>query len=786
MGGQVVLTGYVNGNTTGWVVEDFSDYSFQPQNASSSVTLNGQLLVEVTGASVTYGYTNYEAKGSGFDTVLSGTATQTTQAPTSAGGSQTTTTTTTLNLGILDRVAGIDEEFSNFKLVSQSGPNVVVGANVPAIDRTFTGRVYDSAVGYVDMQTQGTEFYVLDPTKLLPIYGANVLVSGSNNTTALQIGSLNYYFFSVGISTQNNGVFDASARYNWNGFVVDTTPAPVGTGPVAIAEETSTPAVGVPITLDGRFSHSPSGDYLHMQWSLLYSTPGTDPELADTSLPQATLTVDKAGDYLVLLTVSDGNQTSQDTVTVRIPSNNTPTETFPMFQSIAGPDVTGQIGTPVLLDGRASFDAFDDGNAPNYNWQLIAPPGSKAALSNPTSAQPSFTPDVSGYYHVLLNFPFMNTYGTPSAQSLTVTVGEPIAFRPPVNFDGSYIGYYDAQFAIADINGDGKPDVLFFPVSGKLGSGNPVNLYFNTGSGTFASPVLLSAPGSAGNGLFATVADLNGDGRLDIIMSGVNTSGQDSVFVFLQNADGSFSAPQGYIYPDSSGIPNPITVSNLFGSSAQSVVVLDRYGQMFNFPVNSDGTLQAPSSISLPSYFGVPLNDQFSLTDFNEDGLADVISGGLFTANPNQTFSLFNNQDYSSTYTGGVADLYNDGHNELMIAGQSSLQVFTESGTNSTNYPLMFPNPQSIGVGDLNGDGLPDIVLVYGGDCNTYGSGVCIYDLGLLFQQTNRSFGLETLLPVDGGSAGGFVWVGDLNGDSVPDLMYMSSGQPVVQLGYEP
>lgn len=783
MGGQVVLTGYVNGNTTGWVVEDFSDYSFQPQNTSSSVTLNGQLLVEVTGASVTYGYTNYEAKGSGFDTVLSGTATQMTQAPTSAGGNQTTTTTTTLNIGILDRVAGFDEEFSNFTLVSQSGPNIVVGADVPAIDRTFTGRVYDSAVGYVDMQTQGTEIYVLDPTKLLPIYGANVLVSGSNNTTALQIGPLNYYFFSVGISTQNNGVFEASARYNWNGFTVDTTPAPVGTGPVAVAEESSSPAVGVPISLDGRFSHSPSGDYLHMNWSLLYATPGSHPVLANASMPEASLIVDEAGDYLVLLTVTDGAQSAQHTVIVSVPSTNTPTESFPMFETVAGPDVTGTIGTPVLLDGRASFDAFDDGNAPTYNWQLIAPPGSKATLSDPTSAQPSFTPDISGYYHVLLNYStaYLNVFENPSAQSLTVTVGEPIAFRPPVQLDGSLNKYLSPSFYVVDMNADGKPDVLLYPL---IGSSNSMNLYLNTGGGTFAAPAFLSAPGNSDNGLFATVADLNGDGRLDIVMSGVNTGDQDSLFVFLQNPDGSFATPQAYIYPNPIGFPNPVTVGRLFGSNTLSVVVLS-CGGLCDFPVNSDGTLQAPSSINLPSFLGVPFEDQFKLVDFNDDGLADLLSGGLYTANSNDTFSVFNNQDNPVTEVATTGDLYGDGHNELITAGPTSLQVFSEAGTNPIAYPLTANDPPVVSFGDLNGDGLGDVVLVYPGDCNTYGAGVCIHSLGLLYQQANHSFGPEIFVPVDGLGSGP-LWIGDLNGDGVPDLMYTSSGKPVIQFGYKP
>lgn len=787
MGGQVVLTGFIEFQSVGWVVETFSNYVFQPSNANSPVTVNGQLLVEVQGTSVTYGYTDYEAMGSGFDTVLSGTAVRITQTPSSGNGGQATTTTTTLNLGILDRIASIDQEFSNFTLVSD--PNVFVGANIPAIDRTFKGRVYDSAVGYVDMQTQGPEVYLLDPTKLLPIYGAAVEVSGSSNTTPLQIGPLNYYFFSVGISTQNNGVFDATARYVWNGFTLDITPAPVGSGPVAVAEESSSPAVGVAISLDGRFSHSPSGNYLHMSWSLLYATPGSHPVLTNANMPEASLTVDKAGDYMVLLTVSDGNQTAQDTAIVSVPSNNTPTESFPMFETVAGPDVTDTMGTPVLLDGRASFDAGDDGGAPTYDWQLIAPPGSKATLSDPTSAQPSFTPDVPGYYHVLLNFStaYLNTYENPSAQSLTVTVGEPIAFRPPVQFDGSLNQYLSPSFAVADIDGDGKPDLILYPTGG-----SDVNVYRNAGSGVFTAPIVLTPPGNATGGQFVAAADLNGDGRADIVESGGNGTGDGAVLVFLQNPDGLFSAPVLYDFPNANISGGPIAIGNLFGSSSLSVIVVGTYGEMLNFPVNSNGTLQSPTTMNLPQNGWWPENQTLALTDFNGDGLADLIGNdymhgavSLLTATSNGTFALFSNQAYGLGSVAAAEDLFGDGKNEVVVAGQSALQVFSEAGTTPTTYPLVLNSPTAVGIGDLNNDKLADIVLVYPGDCNTYGAGECIHELGLFFQQANQSFGPEILAPVNGFGSGP-VWIGDINGDGVPDLMYSSGGRPVIQLGYKP
>lgn len=64
-------------------------------------------------------------------------------------------------------------------------------------------------------------------------------------------------------------------------------------------------------------------------------------------------------------------------------------------------DETVSAGTPVTLDGSASDSP--SGEAVSYQWTLTGkPPGSTASLTNPTSARPSFTPDMVGTYTVTL------------------------------------------------------------------------------------------------------------------------------------------------------------------------------------------------------------------------------------------------------------------------------------------------------------------------------------------------------------------------------------------------
>jgi hypothetical protein len=78
-------------------------------------------------------------------------------------------------------------------------------------------------------------------------------------------------------------------------------------------------------------------------------------------------------------------------------------------------------------------------------------------------------------------------------------------FAPAVVYETSW---YGGQPAVADINGDGAPDLVAAGYSGAF------DLLLNYGDGTFA-PVISFAGGTSLSG--ATVADINGDGKLDLV-----------------------------------------------------------------------------------------------------------------------------------------------------------------------------------------------------------------------------------------------------------------------------
>jgi FG-GAP-like repeat len=118
----------------------------------------------------------------------------------------------------------------------------------------------------------------------------------------------------------------------------------------------------------------------------------------------------------------------------------------------------------------------------------------------------------------------------------------------------------------ADLNGDGKTDILAVPViTGNPFLGDPVQfaltVFLNQGGWSFASagtfPV---APPTSGNfvgvNFFApVVVDLNGDGKPDLVtqnetIGATQTDGVLQVDVLLNNGNGTFGSPMPVTIPD--------------------------------------------------------------------------------------------------------------------------------------------------------------------------------------------------------------------------------------------
>lgn len=108
---------------------------------------------------------------------------------------------------------------------------------------------------------------------------------------------------------------------------------------------------------------------------------------------------------------------------------------------------------------------------------------------------------------------------------------------------GTYLPNGAASVAVADVNGDVRPDLLM----GNTAVGSEgLYVYLNGGGGVFSAPTLYAIPGfSSGfsGGASVAAADIDGDGKLDAVLTNTNSN---VIAVQLGDGTGEFSTPFTY------------------------------------------------------------------------------------------------------------------------------------------------------------------------------------------------------------------------------------------------
>ncbi|WP_161499400.1 FG-GAP-like repeat-containing protein [Flavipsychrobacter stenotrophus] len=317
-----------------------------------------------------------------------------------------------------------------------------------------------------------------------------------------------------------------------------------------------------------------------------------------------------------------------------------------------------------------------------------------------------------------------------TSSSGSITAG---SFDAKVDFATGATPY---SVAIGDLDGDGKPEIA---VANYFG--NSVSVYRNTTtsgaftSGSFAAKVDYTA---ATNPYGIVIADIDGDGKSDIAVS---NTGSNSISVFrnmsfknVSFTSASFAAKQDFTTGAS---PQGIAVGDLDGDTKPDLAVANSGATTISLFRNTAtaGFINISTFATATTATTTTTPTGLVIGDLNNDNKADiaVTNRGLGTV------SLFRNNSTVGTITMiakidvtigtgttpnalAIGDLDGDGKPDIAVAntGTSTVTVMRNTATDAAAFSATTSfsktdftpaaNPIAIAIGDLDNDGKADMV----------------------------------------------------------------------------
>jgi hypothetical protein len=404
-----------------------------------------------------------------------------------------------------------------------------------------------------------------------------------------------------------------------------------------------------------------------------------------------------------------------------------------------------------------------------------------------------------------LSEPQLLTAGS-GAQLAPATQKPPVSFANAVTYSSG--GYEATSVAIGDLNGDGLPDLVvanWCPTSGSCPAGGEVSVMLGNGDGTFQAPAGYSSGGALAHSV--AIGDLDGDGRADLVVANEcqdysNCNGGGEVSVLLGNGDGTFRGAVSY----SSGGYTAVSVAigDVNGDGHPDLVVAneccdsttcDKGGEVSILLGNGDGTFQTAVSYGSGGY----LAQNVAIWDLNGDGHPDLVVAngcesstcdnggiGVLKGKGDGTFKAAVGYSSGGIQANSVAigDVNGDGHPDVVVANYCQnpitcrkdgypavVGVLLSNGKGTFQAPVSYsldsPFAESVAIADVNGDGRPDLIVA------SLCRGLMKCDRGGVDVMLGNGDG--TFQAAVGYGSGGygdnFVAIGDVNGDGRPDVV---------------
>ena len=199
-------------------------------------------------------------------------------------------------------------------------------------------------------------------------------------------------------------------------------------------------------------------------------------------------------------------------------------------------------------------------------------------------------------------------------------------FKPVVTYDSG--GAALADFVvIADVNGDGKPDLVVANAGRDNGADGSVGVLLGNGDGTFRPAVTYDSGGQGP--VSVAVADVNVDGKPDLLVAngcfGISNCASGTVGVLVGNGDGTFQPV--VTYDDGGLLPAAVAAADVNGDGKPDMLVANPFSQPNSVGVrlgNGNGTFQSEVFYDTgnPSAEGA---SSVVAADVNLDGKLDLL-----------------------------------------------------------------------------------------------------------------------------------------------------------------
>jgi Concanavalin A-like lectin/glucanases superfamily/FG-GAP-like repeat/HYR domain/IPT/TIG domain/Secretion system C-terminal sorting domain len=591
--------------------------------------------------------------------------------------------------------------------------------------------------------------------------GGNVVLSVPN------VAGVNYQWKLNGVNTGSNSNSLTATQGGTYLVEMSNSCGTTNSSSINVTVETAAPNVQAispagPISLCSFSSASlsvPLQSGVTFQWKNNGTNTGTN---------SAGLTVYGAGNYTVNITNTCGTTASANTVVVN--SNVAEITSFS--------PATGAAGSTVIINGN-NFDPVASNNKVYFG-------AVKAAVNSATSTSLNVTVPPGATYDFISVVGACGYIGY-SKQKFNPGFGcggsVATAFSTGTNFT-STTPFNLRSISTADMDGDGKPDVLLSDYNYNSSPGGKISIYRNTATPgvvdntSLASPVNVSiAPNSSG--AFKT-ADLNNDGRPDLVVA---SYAYPSISVFQNNSTSGSIAMGPRIDLSTDYNPNGIALNDFDGDGRTDIIIsysTRSYISIFR-NISTTSTLSFATRIDVSP--GMSSAYDLSDGDIDGDGKADLVlvSGQLTHVFILRNISVQGSILFAPTVSfpiggqaGGIqlADIDNDGKLDAVTSNINSntgviLKNTSTAGAVSFASAVSFAIGsgnnfyRAIGVGDINGDGKVDLAYP-----NYYANTVSIV--------SNNSAGSIALSSASAisvlGSPGGTV-LSDIDLDGKPDLI---------------